>query len=212
MLEFILSVVPLILLCTAIGLLVINFDEVLSYLIYLAKSLVQPDQAYTQFAEPQLPNPEQQAVKQTLPFYKIPLLILRRCITLIRVIFLPDIHISTGLKSSTDEEVNVFDATAQQEAQKSELKTYNTPNVSTEGANAGNPAKLIVNRVSAEHHSVPIFSILKHVIVYLLIIFPFALIGAGIMMYFSETKITGESLDRWLTAKVATLVEMFSNQ
>lgn len=208
MLEFILSVVPLILLCTAFGLLIINFDEVLGYLLYVAKNLVQTETP--ELPSNQLLTPDQVAPpKKSVPFYQYPFIFIMRLVTLFQAIFLPEIHISARIGNHPFEEANIFNATAQQEAQKSQIKTYNTPTPSVLQTSA---AQVVTTHFSSGMPSIPIFAILKNVFFYLMIIFPFALLGVGIMLYMTETKATGESLDEWMTSKVGSMIELFSSQ
>jgi hypothetical protein len=130
MLQFIVQFLPLIFLCAAFGVVLLNFDSVAAYIVYVISMLIQPKEllhATNEMSALPVPTPEQKkqfSIKR--PFIRI--------WTLFIVLFFPSIDVEkiTGKKTKKAEaQVNVYLEKTQEVVNKYRIKTYSVPSSDT---------------------------------------------------------------------------------
>ncbi len=125
MLQFIVQFLPLIFLCAAFGVVLLNFDAVAEYVVYVISMLVQPKELLHVSNELAVPLPPQTQKKKFSLFRPI-----IRVWTLFNVLFFPDLDLGklTGRKhKSSLEDINVYSEKTKQEIDKYSIKTYSVP-------------------------------------------------------------------------------------
>ncbi|MDQ3098520.1 MAG: hypothetical protein M3Q44_02130 [bacterium] len=127
MLQFVVQFLPLIFLCAAFGVVLLNFDSVAAYIVYVISMLIQPKElihATNEFSSVPIPTPAQ---KKKVSFFH-PLI---RIWTLFIVLFFPSIDIekATGRKTVKikESQTSIYEEKTQEEANKYRIKTYSVP-------------------------------------------------------------------------------------
>ncbi len=112
--------------CAAAGVVLLNFDAVAAYIVYVISMLIQPKeliQASHEIAPIPLPPTQKRKFSIFNPFIRI--------YTLFVVLFLPNIDVEklTGKKSKriAEVQVNVYSEKTQEEVNKYHIKTYSVP-------------------------------------------------------------------------------------
>jgi hypothetical protein len=122
MLEILFGIMPLIFVCSAVGILLINFPTVSAYIVYVLSMMVKPHDLIQEAKEQSAPieKPHEQKNKLMIPFI--------RMATLFRVLFFPNIDIDSTARverSFAESAIrNVYSEKAQEEINKYPIKTY----------------------------------------------------------------------------------------
>lgn len=121
MIEFLLNILPLIFVCSAIGILLINFPTVSAYIIYVFSMLTKPQELLET-------SRQMSPTSKTIPKQKNIFIPFIRAATLFRVLFFPnmDLESMANSKKQTPEETlrSIYSEKAQEEIDKYQIKTY----------------------------------------------------------------------------------------
>lgn len=131
MLQFIVQFLPLIFLCAAFGIVLLNFGSVAEYIIYVISMLVQPKE-FANLTSTVAPLPPPTPENKRKFSFKRPFI---RIWTLFLVLFFPNVDIEKMSTKSTltedQENTTFYSEKAQEEINKYRIKTYSTPSSNT---------------------------------------------------------------------------------
>lgn len=131
MLEVLFGLVPLIFVCSAIGLILLNFDAVAQYLIYSVSNLASSKKVYNQIVHQEYIPSDLALIekKSKVAFNPIKLIstFFTRLFTLIKAIFIPNIDIDIRpTKIAKIQSDNLVQKIASQETNKLQIKSYSS--------------------------------------------------------------------------------------
>lgn len=125
MLEVIFGLIPLIFICSAIGLILLNFDYVAQYVMYTFSNIISSKNVYQNVVLKNVQPPPKTDNQKNLNLFAITYVFFKRTITLFKAIFIPDISIDLRpARMVKIQSENIIEKIASKEIQKINLKTY----------------------------------------------------------------------------------------